>query len=140
MTNQVDLQQLIRHLDVTCGSVCHLAFPARRKFGRVREITEGLEGTEVTTDDFLVTGKHDAEHDDNLHAFLVRCRERNLVVNPENVRYKSREISLIGCLLTDEGITPDPKKVAAIIDMPMPTDVEGIHRLIGTVQYLGKFV
>ena len=43
----------------------------------------------------------------------------------------------MGCLLTDEDIKPDPKK--AIIDMPMP-DVEGVHRLIGTMQYLGKFM
>ena len=46
----------------------------------------------------------------------------------------------MGCLLTDEGIKPDPKNVAAIIDMPMSTDVEGVRRVIGTVQYLCKFV
>ena len=40
----------------------------------------------------------------------------------------------------DDGIKPDPKKIAAIIDMPMPTDFKGVRRLIGTVQYLGKFV
>ena len=39
-----------------------------------------------------------------------------------------------------EGMKPDPKKVEAILDMPMPTDVEGVRRLIGTAQYLGKFV
>ena len=46
----------------------------------------------------------------------------------------------MGCLLTDEGMKPDPRKVEAILDMPMPTDVGGVRRLIGTVQYLGKFV
>ena len=69
----------------------------------------------------------------------MRC-ERNLVLNLEKVRYKLREVIFMGCLLTDEGIKPDLKKVAAIIDMPMPTDVEAVCRLIGTVQYLGKFV
>ena len=46
----------------------------------------------------------------------------------------------MGCLLTDEGMKLDPRKVEAILDMPMPTDVEGVRRLIGTAQYLGKFV
>ena len=46
----------------------------------------------------------------------------------------------MGCLLTDEGMKADLKKAEAILDMPMPTNVEGVRRLIGTVQYLGKFV
>ena len=99
---------------------------------KVHAVIEGLEGTEVIADDFVITGKHDAEHDINLHAFLVRCRERNLILKPEKVYYKLREVSFMGCLLTDEGIKPDPKKVAIIISMPMPT--EGVGRLIGTVQ------
>ncbi|RLJ22807.1 hypothetical protein DJ031_00235 [bacterium endosymbiont of Escarpia laminata] len=107
---------------------------------KMHEIIEGLHGIEVIADDFLITGKDDDEHDVNLHAFLKRCRERNLVLNAEKVRYKLNEVSYMGCLLTDEGIKPDPKKIAAIIEMPMPTDVEGVRRLIGTVQYLGKFV
>ena len=47
-----------------------------------------------------------------------------------------QEVSFMGCLLTDEGMKPDPKKVEAILDMPMPTDVEGVRRLICTAQYL----
>ena len=42
--------------------------------------------------------------------------------------------------ITDKGKKPDPKKVETILDMPMPTDVKGVRRLIGTVHYLGKFV
>ena len=106
----------------------------------MHEPIKGLEGTEAIADDFLITGKDDAEHDVNLHAFVERRRERNLVLNPEKVRYKLREVSFVGCLPTDKDVKPDPKKVAAIIEMPMPTDVEGVRRLIGTVQYLGKFV
>ena len=105
-----------------------------------RKMHETVVGLEVTEDDFLITGKDVAEHDVNLQAFLERCRERNVVFNPEKVRYKLREVSFVGCLLTEEGTKPDPKKVAAIIDMPVPTDVEGVRRLIGTVRYLGKSV
>ena len=101
---------------------------------------ERLEGTEVIADDFLIMGKDATEHDVNLNAFLMRCHERNLVFNPEKVRYKLCEVNFMGCLLTDEGIKPDPKKVMVIIDLPMPTDVEGVRRLICTMQYLGKFV
>ena len=79
-------------------------------------------------------GKDTVEHDFNLHAFLMRCHEKNLVLNPEKVRYKLCEVSFMGCLLTDQGIKPDPKKVEAIINMPKPTDIEGVLCLIGTMQ------
>ena len=107
---------------------------------KMHETIEGLDGVEVIADDFLITGKDDAEHGANLQAFLNRCRERNLVLNAEKVRYKLQEVSFMGCLLTDEGMKPDPRRVEAVLDMPMPTDVEGVRRLIGTVQYLSKFV
>ena len=39
-----------------------------------------------------------------------------------------------------EGIKPDNEKVRAINDMPAPTDKKGVERLLGTVNYLGKFI
>ena len=42
--------------------------------------------------------------------------------------------------LTQEGIKPDDEKVRAINDMPAPTDKKGVERLLGTVNYLGKFI
>ena len=60
---------------------------------KMHETIEGLEGTEVIADDFLIMGKDDAEHDINLHAFLMRCRDTNIVLNPKKVRYKLHGMS-----------------------------------------------
>ncbi|KAI4890391.1 hypothetical protein NFI96_006741, partial [Prochilodus magdalenae] len=42
--------------------------------------------------------------------------------------------------VTRDGVTPDPDKIRAIIDMPEPRNVEGVRRLIGMANYLGKFL
>lgn len=42
--------------------------------------------------------------------------------------------------LIQEGIKPDSEKASAIKDMPTPTDKSGAERLLGTVNYLGKFI
>ena len=34
----------------------------------------------------------------------------------------------------------DPKKIRAINDMPPPVDKEGVLRILGTVNYLDKFI
>ena len=75
-----------------------------------------------------------------MRPFLESCRERRLVLNPEKIRFRQREVSYMGCLLTDKGIKTDPKKISAALQMPMRTDVQGVRRMLGAVQYLIKFV
>jgi hypothetical protein len=43
-------------------------------------------------------------------------------------------------MVTSEGLSPDPAKVRAIVDMPMPQSKEDVRRFIGIVQYLSKFL
>ena len=46
----------------------------------------------------------------------------------------------IGHVATSDGLGIDPTKVKAIVDMPNPTDVPGVQRLLGLSQYLAKFL
>ena len=50
------------------------------------------------------------------------------------------EITFMGHVLTPTGVAPDPKKVSAIQDMPVPTDIPAVRRLCGTIQYLERFI
>ena len=42
----------------------------------------------------------------------------------------------MGHKLTNKGVEPDPAKVAAITEMPTPTDKSGVQRFLGMCQYL----
>lgn len=46
----------------------------------------------------------------------------------------------MGHLLTNEGIKIDPDKVTAIQNMPKPTDIAGVQRLNGFVNYVARFL
>lgn len=48
-------------------------------------------------------------------------------------------VAYIGQLLTSEGLCIDPEKVRAVRELPRPTDVKGIQRLVGMLNYLSKF-
>ena len=50
------------------------------------------------------------------------------------------EVPYIGHLLTLEGLHVDPKEVKAIEEMPEPEDAKAVQRLLGSVNYLAKFV
>ena len=51
-----------------------------------------------------------------------------------------REVRFMGHLITSEGLKVDPEKVEAIVEMPAPTDVKGLKRFLGMVNYLAKFL
>lgn len=43
-------------------------------------------------------------------------------------------------MFTSNGLNPDLLKTAAIIELPVPTDVTSLQRFLGMVNYLGKFI
>ena len=70
----------------------------------------------------------------------VRCAERGIRLNNSKVNLRKTEVPFIGHVATDKGLCVDPTKVQAISEMPQPTDVAGVQRLLGMVQYLAKFL
>ena len=46
----------------------------------------------------------------------------------------------MGHLITGDGLKPDHAKVKAVKEMPKPTDLAGIQRFLGFVNYLSKFL
>ena len=113
---------------------------------RQKEVLEGLHGVDVIADDIICYGCGDtveqatADHDRNIIALLDRAREVNLKLNAKKMRLRLKEVPYMGHLLTDSGVKPDPAKIDAIINMPKPTDAKAVQRLLGSVNYLAKFL
>ena len=59
------------------------------------ENLEGLEGVISITDDIVVFGKDEAEHDRNLHAQMIRARERGMVFNSDKCKIPANEIFIL---------------------------------------------
>ncbi len=112
----------------------------------MHEFVEGLEGVEVIADDFLIVGfgntddEVNASLERNERAFFQKCREWNLKLKKSKLKRGQSSVAFMGHLLTSEGLKPDPRKVEAILEMPPPTDIKGIKRFLGMVNYLAKFL
>ena len=119
---------------------------------RQHEVLEGLPGIYVIADDILITGQGESkeealkDHDRNLLALLERAREVNLKLNPKKLKLRLSEVPFIGHLLTSTGVKPDPEKVRAVQEMPVPDGrtsaekIKAVQRFLGFVNYLAKFV
>ena len=98
---------------------------------------------EVVADDFVIVGFGDNEvdaHDANLLAFIQLCEQSGVKLNANKMELRIPEVPFIGHVATADGLRVDPRKVRAINEMPRPTDVAAVQRLLGLTQYLAKFL
>lgn len=129
---------------------CRLPFgvsPAPEEFQRrLNNALENLKGVLPIHDDILIYGEGTTEeealqdHDRNLLQLMQRCKEKNIKLNKEKVKLRSKEVPFMGHVITSEGLKADPEKIRAVQEMPTPTDVAGVRRFIGFTNYLSKFL
>ena len=81
-----------------------------------------------------------ADHDRKLKELFDRCRAKHIKLNPNKIELKKTSMPYIGHILTSDCVQADPAKVQAILEMKQPTDVAGVRRILGTVNYLAKFL
>ena len=91
-------------------------------------------------DDMLIWGATESEHDAKLIKVLNRAREIGLQLKSDKCKFKVQEVKYVGHILSHEGLKPDPEKTRAITDMPVPTDSQSLHRYLGMITYLAKFI
>lgn len=91
-------------------------------------------------DDKLIAGRDIAHHDSVLEAVLNCARTYNLKLNFERVRVRKQQVQYVGHIISAEGLKPDPEKVRAMKDMPPPEVKEDVRQILGSIQYLAKFL
>ena len=102
-------------------------------------ILEGLKGVAKSTDDLLIYGKTEAEHDERVCQVLHRLEENRVTCNILKCSFSKREQDFVGHHITSQGIQPLRSKVDAIINFPQPTNIRELRRFIGMANYLSKF-
>ena len=80
------------------------------------------------------------EFKDNVLRFLDRCVEKDLHLNADKFKLNCDVVPFFGHLLTKNGVKPDPKKVEAICNWPVPKDITQLQSFLGAVNYLAKFI
>ena len=101
-------------------------------------ILERAPGCVGITDDIAIFGKTEEEHDRNLFN-LLKVAE-GLVLNSTKCVIKTDRISFFDDVYSSTGIHQDPAKIEDVRQMPTPQDREDLHRFIGMVTYLAKYV
>ena len=98
-----------------------------------------IPGVTGIADDMIIYGRSDLEHDQHLINFLEVCRKNTLTLNLDKMQFRLPQVSFFGHQWSAKGLSPDPKKIAAVKRMNSPQDVEMMRSLLGLVNYLNRF-
>ena len=101
---------------------------------------EGLDGVKNISDDIIVFGGNQDEHDTRLEAAFQRIQEKNLTLNKGKCEFNKRQIEFFGYIFGDEGISADPRKIDAIRNAEVPANASEVRSFLGMTNYVGRFI
>ena len=91
-------------------------------------------------DDILIASDDTEEHERDLEALLYVLNKNNLRLSLHKCSFFQKEISFLGHLITNTGLTPLPEKVSAITDFPLPTTLGNVRRFLGLINFYHRFI
>lgn len=102
----------------------------------------GLQGLKclIYMDDILIYAQTLEEHNEKLKSVFERLRVHKLKLQPDKCEFLRRELCYLGHVLTEDGIKPDPSKIEAVKNYPVPKDVKQIQSFIGFAGYYRRFI
>ena len=92
------------------------------------------------SDDVIVFGKTQEDHDIALESVFKRFSSRGLTLNKEKCEFSKDKLTFFGFVFSANGISPDPLKVEAIKNAPAPTTQSGLRSFLGMATYCSKFI
>ena len=106
---------------------------------QMNEVLSDLPGVLCHIDDILIFGNTPDEHDSRLQAALERIKAAGITLNGEKCKFSQPRITFLGHVIDKQGISPDPRKTAAISAMKPPSSITELRRFMGMVNQMSKF-
>ena len=91
-------------------------------------------------DDLLVFSPDFNSHLQRLQAIFNRLREVGIKLNPEKCSFAKSSVSFLGHILSENGVSTDPKKIEAVKNFPVPSTVKDVRAFLGLAGYYRRFV
>ena len=60
-------------------------------------------------------------------------------MNLDKCEFSKSEVKVLGNIVSANGISPDPEKIEAIVNLPAPKNIHEVRSFIGMVNQLSKF-
>ena len=80
------------------------------------------------------------DHLANLRLMLERCQQHQIALNSKKCIFCTSFGILLGHIMCKQGLRVDPAKIALILSLPPPTNVNMLRATLGHTRYYRKFI
>ncbi len=94
----------------------------------------------VYLDDIMVYSSSFDQHLKDLEAVFLWLTQHNLCLKIKKCHFARTSVPYLGHIVSSEGIAPDPDKIRAVQDFPVPTEEKHIRQFLGLCSYYRRFV
>jgi hypothetical protein len=106
----------------------------------IQSVIEDIPGAKNVSNDIIIFGRNQVEHDKALHTTLERLWKSGLTINPKKCHFNCPEVDFFGFRFTKNGITPDPSKVAELASIETPKNTSELMSFLGMAVYSARFI
>jgi hypothetical protein len=106
----------------------------------ISQMLNDIPGVRNLSDDIIIFGKTQQDHDRSLKRTLQRLEERGAKLNKDKVQISVSELTFFGHVFSASGVKPDPKKIDTIVKSAAPTNVGELRSFLGMTQYVARFI
>ena len=103
-------------------------------------VLRGVRGVSVYIDDITIYSRTWADHLRILREVLSRLQEAGLKVKFPKCVWAAPECRVLGSIVGQDGIRPDPEKTAAIEQLPVPKNVADVRSFLGATGHFHAHV
>ena len=100
----------------------------------------GISGAAAYLDDIIIMGTDAKDLIKKLDAVLARIADYGLRLRADKCDFFMERVKYLGFIIDKNGRQPDPENIAAIQNMPAPTDVSTLRSFLGLVSHYGIFL
>ena len=91
-------------------------------------------------DDIIISADSGEELLETLDNVLGKLGAAGFKVNLNKVSLFKKNLKILGFVFNESGISSDPQKISAILDMEEPTTVTGMRRFLGMITFHSDFI
>ena len=98
------------------------------------------KGVLIFLDDVLVYSGDIEQHTQNLKITFETLRKANLRLKPKKCKFFQKQVDYLGHTIQADGTSPDPAKVEAVKEWPVPKNVTDVRSFVGFCSYYRRFI
>ncbi|XP_052791587.1 uncharacterized protein K02A2.6-like [Mya arenaria] len=104
------------------------------------DLLSDIPGAKNLSDDIIIHGKSQAEHDRALKLTLDRLSSSGAKLNKEKCIFSVNKITFFGHVFSNVGISADPAKIKDIVGQAAPQSPGEVRSFLGMAHYVARFI